>query len=654
VDVSQPFGRHSAGPINAFVEFHKEAVEGSIADRFQQQARKFPDRLAIKVNRDQLTYDQLDRVSNRVARAILAKRGDTTRAIALLFKQGVSMIIASLSALKAGKAYVQLDYSLPVPRARQITQDSDSGLIVTDNDRLSLAHELFPDSSRILNINNLDAAYPDNSLGLSISPNEIAYIHYTSGSTGEPKGVVANHRNELYSIMVKTNALRISSNDRISLLRSNNVGATADVLLALLNGAALFPLELKESGLANLGNWLIEEEITVFTCVAGVFRHCVNHLNENAKFSKLRLIHVGGEPVYETDVQLYKRHFSDECVFVNRLGISETKTVTYYFVNKETEVPGRIVPVGYPLDGYEVMVVDEYGNDAGINRIGEIVVKSEYLASGYWRRPELTRAKFLPDPNGGEARIYHTGDLGYLLPDGCLVHVGRKDFQVKIRGHRVEIPEIEMKLLENQAIREAVVIPWEDPRDAKTGNYLVAYVVPYQLQPKTITEIRSFLKERLPSYMLPSYFVIMDRLPLTTSGKIDRRALPPPIRSRNLLDTPYVAARTPLEKVLVKIWVEAMGIDEVGIHDDFSGLGGDSLIAAQIVSKVNDTFPLKVFLRLLFEAPTVAKLVQFIIEHESNPGQSDKIAEIILQIENMSAEQIRRSLKEERGNSGDG
>jgi amino acid adenylation domain-containing protein len=654
VDVSQPFGRQSAGPINAFVEFHKEAVEGSIADRFQQQARKFPDRLAIKVNRDQLTYEQLDRVSNRVARAILTKCGDSTRAIVLLFKQGASMIIANLSALKAGKAYVQLDYSLPVPRARRITQDSDSGLIVTDNDHLSLAHELFPDSSRILNINNLDAAYPDDSLGLSISPNEIAYIHYTSGSTGEPKGVVANHRNELYSIMVKTNALRISSNDRISLLRSNNVGATADVLLALLNGAALFPLELKESGLANLGNWLIEEEISVFTCVAGVFRHCVNHLNENAKFSKLRLIHIGGEPVYETDVQLYKRHFSDECVFVNRLGISETKTVTYYFVNKETEIPGKIVPVGYPLDGYKVMVEDEYGNDAGINSIGEIVVKSEYLASGYWRQPELTRAKFLSDPNGGEARIYHTGDLGYMLPDGCLVHVGRKDFQVKIRGYRVEVSEVERTLLENQAIRQAVVIPWEDPRASKNGHCLVAYVVPCEGHALAISEIRLFLREKLPSYMLPSFYVIVDRLPLTMSGKVDRRTLPPPQISQRQVGGPSIAARTPIEKVLVKLWVDVLGVDEIGIRDDFSDLGGDSLIAAQIVTRINDTFSLRRPLNLLLEAPTVGELCSFIIEHETHAGQSEKIANVLLKIEDMSAEEISRALGKETGIRGNG
>ena len=654
MDLSQSFERHSAGPINTFVKFHKEAVEGSIADRFQQQARNFPTRLAIKADRDQLTYEQLDRVSNRVARAILAKHGDSTRAIALLFKQGVSMIIANLGALKAGKAYVQLDYSLPIPGAGRIIQDSDAGLVVTDNNRLLLAHKLFPDSSRIINISDLDAAYPDNSLGLSVSPSDIAYIHYTSGSTAEPKGVVANHRNELYSIMVKTNALRISSDDRISLLRSNNVGATADALLALLNGAALFPLELKESGLANLGNWLIEEEITVFTCVASVFRHCVSHLNENARFSRLRMIHVGGEPVYETDVQLYKRHFSDGFVFVNRLGISETKTVTYYFVNKETEVPQKIVPVGYPLDGYQVMLVDEYGNDAGINRIGEIVVKSEYLALGYWRRPELTRAKFLPDPNGGEARVYHTGDLGYMLSDGYLVHVGRKDFQVKIRGYRVEVSEIERTLLENQAIGQSVIIPWEDPRGNKNDNCLVAYVVPREGQALAISEVRSFLREKLPSYMLPSFFVIVDRFPLTLSGKVDRRSLPPPQFSQRQVGTTYTAARTPIEKVLVKFWVDSLGVDEIGILDDFSDLGGDSLIAAQIVTRINETFSLRRPLKLLFEVPTVVELCSFIIEHETHPGQSEKIANVVLKIEDMSAEEISRALGRETGSRGNG
>jgi amino acid adenylation domain-containing protein len=653
VDISQPFKKHSAGPTKASVVLHKEAIEVSIADRFQQQARKFPNRLAIKVDKEQLTYEQLDRISNRLARAIIAKYDDITRPIALLFKQGTCMIAASLSALKAGRVYVQVDYSLPVFRARQIIDHSNAGLIVTDDERLSLARELFPDSSKILNVDDL-IVYPEDSLELSVSPDQIAYIHYTSGSTGEPKAVVSNHRNELYSIMVKTKALRISSNDRISLLRSNNVGATSDVLLALLNGAALFPRELKESGLTNLGNWLIEEEITVFTCVASVFRHCVNHLNQNAKFPRLRLIHVGGEPVYESDVQLYKRHFSDECVFVNRLGISETKTVAYYFVNKETDIPGKIVPVGYPVDGYEVVVVDDNGNDAGINRIGEIVVKSSYLASGYWRQPELTQARFLSDPYGGESPIYHTGDLGYMLPDGCLVHVGRKDFQVKVRGHRVEVSEIEMALLENPSIAQAVVIPWEDQRAGKKGHRLVAYVVPCTGRTPAISDIRSFLREKLPSYMLPSFYVIREQLPLTMSGKIDRRALPPPKISQRLAASTYVTARRPIEQVLVKFWSDALEVDQIGILDDFSDLGGDSLLAAEIVTRINDTFPLRRPLKLLLETPTVEKMCDFIIGNEIHAGQSEKIAITLLKIEDMSAEEISRALADETGSRGNG
>jgi acyl carrier protein len=366
------------------------------------------------------------------------------------------------------------------------------------------------------------------------------------------------------------------------------------------------------------------------------------------------LIHVGGEPVYETDVQLYKRHFSDECVFVNRLGISETKTVTYYFINKQTEVPGKIVPVGYPLNGYEVMVVDEYGNDAGINNVGEIVVKSTYLALGYWRQPQLTHARFLSDPKGGEARIYHSGDLGYMLPDGCLVHVGRKDFQVKIRGYRVEVSEIEMTLLENQAIRQAVVIPREDPRAGKNGHSLVAYVVPCKGQSPAISEIRSFLREKLPSYMLPSYFVVVDRLPLTMSGKIDRRALPPPKISQRQVASTYVAARTPIEQVLVKLWADVLEVDEIGVLDDFSDLGGDSLIAAQVVTRINDTFSLRRPLKLLLEAPSVSEVCNFIIDNEIHAGQSEKIAKVLLKIEDMSAEEISRALGEETGNRGNG
>jgi amino acid adenylation domain-containing protein len=633
-------------PKNPFVEFKKENTEQSISDRFEQQARIYPERLAFKTKSERLTYDELNRISNRAAHAILARGDKGDKPLALLFKQGASMITATLGALKAGRAYVPVDHTLPRSRAIQILQDTQCRLILTDNDNFSLAQELGGHSSKVLNLDDLDASLSSENPGLFISPDQIAYINYTSGSTGQPKGVVWNHRNELFGIMLKTNALHISPEDRVSLLRSNNVGAARDTFLALLNGAALISLELKEEGLRHLGNWLIEEGITVYTCVATVFRHSVRSLTGTEKFPKVRLIHIGGEPISKTDIDLYKKHFPDECIFVNRYSISETQAVSYYFIDKQTEIKDERVPVGYPLEGNEILLLDEDGNKLGVNQVGEIAVKSPYLALGYWRRPELTSAKFVADPESAKERVYLTGDLGYMRHDGCLVHLGRKDFQAKIRGHRVEPSEIEMALLAIPVIKQVAVVARDDSRADK---HLVAYVVPQPGQAPTSSELRALLKEKLPTYMLPSSFVAMDSLPLTPSGKVDRRALPPPPKSREKADTSYAASNTPVEKVLVKLWADTMGMEDIGIHDDFSELGGDSLLSAQIVSRVNDTFPLKRPLNTLLEAPTVAKLSKFIIEQETLPGQSAQVANILLKIEDMSAEEISRALEQEKG-----
>jgi non-ribosomal peptide synthetase component F len=206
----------------------------------------------------------------------------------------------------------------------------------------------------------------------------------------------------------------------VSLLRSNNAGAARDTWLALLNGATLCPLELREEGLATLGRWLNQEEITVFTCVTTVYRQALRTLADNERLKSVRLIHVGGEPVTPGDVDLYKKHFADDCKFVVRYSISETPAVSYFFIDKKTAIDGEHVPVGMPLEGNEVSILDEDGNQVGAGAIGEIAVKSRYLATGYWRQPQLTKQRFVDDPGGGKARIYRTGDLGYLRADGCL------------------------------------------------------------------------------------------------------------------------------------------------------------------------------------------------------------------------------------------
>jgi amino acid adenylation domain-containing protein len=635
---------HCASP---FVEFDKADIEQSIAARFERQARQYPDRIAVKTYSrgltQELTYDELNRAANRVAHAVLAHDDRGNQPIALLFKQGVAMTVASLGALKAGKAYAPVDYRLPQAGARQILRHLPASLILTDGDNFKLARELSDGFVQILNVDELDANLPDNDCAVAVSPDRIAYIHFTSGSTGAPKGVAANHRSELHNIMKNTNALKISPDDRVSLLRSNNAGAARDTWLALLNGAALCPLELGDGGLAGLGRWLTEEQITVLSCVTTVYRHALSSLSAGERVPTVRLIHIGGEPVTKNDVEAYKNHFTDSCVFVVRYSISETPAISYFFIDKQTEIAEEHVPVGYPLDGNEIFLLDDDGHEVAVGQSGEIAVKSCYLAVGYWRQPELTREKFRADGAGGKARVYRTGDLGYLRPDGCLVHMGRKDFQTKIRGHRVEVSEVELALLGIQGIKQVAVVARDDDGD---GRRLIAYVIPQEGRALTVSALRASLEEKLPSYMQPSSFVILESFPLTASGKVDRRALPPPARSRQQLDSPYASPKNSIEKVLASLWAEVLGVAEVGIHDDFAQLGGDSLLGARIVVSVNEMFSPQPPLKLLIETPTVARLAGYLIQQERTPGEGEKIAEIVLKVDAMSADEIGDALDE--------
>jgi amino acid adenylation domain-containing protein len=628
-------------PTTPFAPFEKQHATQSLGGRFEQQVRLHGSRVAVKTRRESLTYDRLNGAANRLARALVGEVGRRELPAALLFKQGPGLITANLAALKIGKPYVQIDYTLPRERAARMLENSQANIVVTDREHLALARALARDDVAVINIDDLNDSLAETNLEISVSPDQVAYIHYTSGTTGEPKGVASSHRSELNSIRLKTNALNISPADRISLLRSNNVGATSDALLGLLNGAALFPLDLREAGLAGLTAWLIEEKITVFTCVASVFRHAVRGLGANQRFSRIRLVHVGGEPFYKSDVELYKKSFSDSCLLVNRLGISETKTACYFFIDKNSDVEEPTVPVGYPLDGYEISIRDEQGQAVGANRVGEIAVKSPYLAIGYWRRPELTQEKFLDDPAGGDSRVYLSGDLGYLRPDGCLVHVGRKDFQAKIRGHRVELAEVENALLDIAGVRQAAVVA----QDEGNGNTrLVAYVGRDDSQALTVSAVRALLQEKLPGYMIPATFMFMQQLPLTASGKIDRRVLPVPRRRRDELENRFVAPRSALETVVAQLWSEVLQLEEIGVDDNFAELGGDSLLASQIASRLNDLFSLGQPVKTLFEASTVTALAAFVSAQERLPGEAERIAVAVLKVAEMSSEEVANAL----------
>jgi amino acid adenylation domain-containing protein len=621
----------------AFIEFAKAEIEQSIPSRFESQVSQYANQIAIKTRRYEWSYQELNQRANQIARAILRSRDNegtgsdyadlrtadgayadlrtadgayadlrTSERIALLFEHDAPMVAGLLGVLKAGKVYVPLDPQYPIARLRYMLADSGSKVIVTNGENLSLAHQLASDKIAIINIEELETK--PTAAQVSISPNTVAYILYTSGSTGRPKGVIQTHRNVLHFIRIYTNNLQISSGDRLTLLSSYSFDAAVmDIFGALLNGATLYPIDVKRDGLVNLDRWLIEEKISIYHSTPTLYRYFLDTLlndkdvTKRLQFPDIRLVVLGGEEVVKRDVELYQRCFSALCIFINGLGPTESTVTLQYFINQQTTIPRNTVPVGYPVDDTEILLLNESGEDNQI--YGEIAICSQHIALGYWQQPELTQTVFLPAPKGGDRRIYRTGDLGRLKPDGTIEFLGRKDFQIKVRGFRIELGEIEAALCQDPQVNKAVVVG----REAEDGNkQLVAYMVPKE-EPLSIEPVKDSLKQKLPEYMIPSFFVTLESLPLTPNGKIDRRSLPAPDMS-SASESTFVAPRDDLELRLTQIWQEVLGVKSIGVKDNFFDLGGHSLIAVRMFAAIEKAFGKNLPLATLFQAPTIEQL----------------------------------------------
>lgn len=604
VDHSSSNQSRHGGPTNSFLEFRKEDIEQAIPDRFEQQVAKYPDRIAVKTRNCTLTYNALNSAANRVAWAVLKHSRRSQEPVALLFDNGAPFITAALGALKAGRIQVPLESGFPVARLRYVLEESGADVLVTNNANFTRAREL--GAPAVINIDELDGSFPLTNPSLSLRPDANAAIGYTSGSTGRPKGIVWNHRALLHAVMRHTNAYRLCLHDRMVMFRAT----LRSCLYTLLNGAAYFPVALREEEPARLADWLAQEEVTVYRAAVSTFRSFAGALSGAEKFPRLRLIELFGEPVYQTDVELYRKHFASDCILASSLGCLEFDDYACFFVDGDTPFPAGVLPGGYLMADAEVLLLDDGARPVGVDHIGEIAIRSAYNAVGYWRRPDLTQAAFLPDPAGGPERLYRTGDLGRMRPDGCLFHVGRRDFQVKIRGHRVEVTEVETALLELEGVKEAVVVGREEvPGDKR----LVAYIVPASPHPRAVSDLRRPLAAKLPDYMVPSSFVVLDTLPLTATGKVDRRALPPPGRTRPPLDVPLVSSSNLLEEQLVQIWEEFLDVRPVGVLDNFFELGGDSLLAVHVMSAIEQTVGRRLPLTSFYEGATVQHLAQALL-----------------------------------------
>jgi amino acid adenylation domain-containing protein len=643
--------KHVVGSANAFVEFKREEIERSIAARFEQQATLLRDKTAVKNQEEQWTYGELNHRANQIARAILEKAGDQER-VALLFEHEPAMIAAILGVLKSGKAYVPLEPGHPRERLSYMLEDSDSAVILSDRKNAQLARELSRSSRTVIDIDEIDPATSAENLALTVTPKALAYILYTSGSTGRPKGVMQNHRNVLHHIRCYTNSLHIRADDRLTLFSAySHDAAVIDIFAALLNGATLYPWKVSEQGLNGLSEWLEGQEVTIYHSTPSLYQSLLDTLDSAVHFPKVRAVVLGGEKAANRHFEGFLGHFSPQAIFCNLYGSTESSFNLLFSSGAQAPPKWNAISIGYPVQDTEVVLLNEDGTVGEL--YGEIGIRSEHVALGYWRNPELTDAVFLPDPEQETRRLYRTGDIGRLLPDGSIGFLGRRDNQVKIRGYRIELGEIEAVLTQHPAVRQAVVVLRRGTNrpssmQPRRGELLVGYVVMQPGEVFSVEKLRGHLKQSVPDYMVPAAFVALDSLPLMPNGKLDRRMLPPLEDQAPELETVYVAPRTPIEESLAEIWRKVLGLQRIGAMDNFFALGGHSLLAVQVIHRVGKQFDVEVPLRTLFEKPTIEQFAEVIFERLLVNKNKGHLESVLGEIEALSDDAARSAVGDKR------
>ncbi|MFD2767150.1 non-ribosomal peptide synthetase [Micromonospora eburnea] len=587
----------------------------TIPAAFAAQVRQHPDRPAVLTEDAVVTYRQLAAAVAATAATVGPARGGQA---ALLCRHGVNTVTALLAALVAGRAYVPLEPTFPARRLAHILADSAADVLLVDAAHAEQAEQLVKlvdrPGLRVVEVAGLgDAPELDAVLAALASPaapDDPAYVLYTSGSTGAPKGVVQSHRNVLFGIANQVRNFAITPGDRTSVLTSFGYDmAVTDTFGAILSGAAAVPVDIRTHGLGHLARALARHRVTIYHSTPTVYRYLCASLGPTGTLPDIRAVLLGGEEVTRHDVELARRHFTPDTVFVNGYGTTEISFAAQYHLPADAALDRTVVPVGYPLDGIEVLLLDEAGV-AGDT--GEVVVRCPHVALGYWRLPELTAQRF-GERDG--VRTYRTGDIARRLPDGRLEFLGRADRLVKIRGYRVELGEIEVQLAALPGVGQAAVVA--RPRagaPASTEKEIIGYVVPTPADRDSATQcgldpaaLRTALAASLPDFMVPRAVVVVDALPMGTTGKLDVAALPAPPQS----GTEGVAA-DPVEHAVAAIWAEVLGVAHVDRDTSFTELGGHSLLLALVQERLETGFGHRVPLARLFELSTVATLAAYL------------------------------------------
>lgn len=584
----------------------REDIEQSIIEQFEKQVHIVPDKIAVESGGRTLSYAALNRSANRIARAIGECLGNDTDPVALLFEHDASAIPAILGVLKAGLPYVPLDPRFPMARTQSMLVESQAKLILTSASGWSAAKPWAESGHIVLNVDALGEDISDSNPKLNIEPQAPAYVLFSSGSTGKPKAIVHSHRSVMHHVWDNTTTYGLRNDDRHGLVLSYCYAASvSEIFGPLLNGATLSLFNTRDSDFDRLIRWLLRQEISVLKMPISLFRLVLRELAGHDTLTQLRLVVLGGDTLYSRDIEPFWQHVSASCRLVNRLASTETNTIAHLVMDRNTPLESRIVPVGAAAAGKEISIVDENGVTLGIGEEGEIAVKSDYLAMSYWGRDDLTEASFRPSGDDEKGRLYMTGDLGRVRSNGYLEHLGRKDSQIKIRGYRVNMAEVKAALLSLGGIANAEVAVREDEPGHKV---LVAYLVPQPGHTPQVDKVRREISTSLPDYAMPAAFAVLDELPLTPTGKVDTLRLPDPLTHRPGLQRDWRAPENEEEQTLVDLWEEILVVRPIGTDDDFFDLGGDSLGAIQLMTRINHLYGKQLQVAVLLEAPTIRKM----------------------------------------------
>jgi amino acid adenylation domain-containing protein len=588
---------------------------------FEAQVIKTPDAVAIACEGRSLTYNQLNHRANQLAHYLQTLGVGADVLVGICVERSIETIVGILGILKAGGGYLPLDPSNPQQRLEYILQDAKVKILVTES---SSSEKLTGCQVTICLDTDLHIidTYPTANLAHRGQPDNLAYVIYTSGSTGQPKGVAVNHGNVVRLFTTTADWYRFTDRDVWPLFHSCAFDFSVwEMWGALLYGGRVvvvpYIVSRDPSAFYQL---LVTERVTILNQTPSAFYQLMQvdeqlHLNTPLG---VRLVFLGGEALnFASLAPWFDRHGDTLPQLVNMYGITETTVhVTYRPISSadvrstksNSSLSSLTSSIGRPLPDLQVYLLDSHLQPVPIGVSGEMYVGGAGVARGYWQRDALTAERFIPHPFSPDAgaRLYKTGDLARYLPDGNIEYLGRIDGQVNLRGFRIELGEIEATIGQCGEIRETVAIVREDiPGDRR----IVAYVVPTALdRDGTVTQLRALLKQKLPEYMVPNAFVVMDALPLTANGKVDRRALPIPDASRRDLAASYVAPTNPMETQIVQIWSEILKLDKIGIHDNFFESGGYSLLGIQVISRLRQSFGIDLALRVLFELPTVSEL----------------------------------------------